>query len=153
MVKSKAADYFSPHQLGVACPGGAETMIHSLCACVDHHWNNDDFVVLKVDLRNAFHNLDKPYWTNATPISLSSFPGHHGAMVITQNFGIQWAVCHPPQECSKVIHLAPFYSLSLFILSSSELRMHASPCCSTNGTWTMVLWLGPRLALIRPYLS
>ena len=59
MVKSKAADYFSPHQLGVACPGGAETMVHSLRACVDRHWEDDDFVVLKVDLRNAFNNVSR----------------------------------------------------------------------------------------------
>ena len=89
---------------------------------------------------------DKSYWSNATPISLSSFPGCCGAMDITQNFGIHWAACHPLQVCSKVIHLAPFYSLLLFTLSSSELRMHAIPCCSTNDTWAMVLWLGPRLA-------
>ena len=59
MVKCKGADYFSPHQLGVACPGGAETMVHSLRACVDRHWEDDDFVVLKVDLRNAFNNVSR----------------------------------------------------------------------------------------------
>ena len=104
MVKNKAADYFSQQQLEVK-------LIHSLRACVDHHWNHDDFVVLKVDLCNACNNVlrQAAYSINATPISLISFPGCRGALVITQNFDIHWAACHPSQVCSKVIH---FYSLS-----------------------------------------
>ena len=35
-------------------------MIHGLRGCVEVHCNDEDFVVLKIDLRNAFNlSLDK----------------------------------------------------------------------------------------------
>ena len=43
--KAKVADFFEPHQFGVACPLGAEKVIHSLKNCMDEHWNTEDFVV------------------------------------------------------------------------------------------------------------
>ena len=54
-IKSKASDLFWPHQVGVACPMGAKKMIHGLRGCVKAHCNYEYFVVLKVDLRNAFN--------------------------------------------------------------------------------------------------
>ena len=46
----------APLQLGVACPAGAEKIIHGLRCCVDEHWQ-DDFAVLKIDLHNAFNRV------------------------------------------------------------------------------------------------
>ena len=54
LTKNKAYDFFPPLQLGVACPSGAEQIIHSLRHCVDEHWMGKDFAILKIDLRNAF---------------------------------------------------------------------------------------------------
>ena len=55
MVKLKATDFFHPFQYGVACPSGAEKIAHGLRACIDEHWGDDDFAVLKIDMRNAFN--------------------------------------------------------------------------------------------------
>ena len=53
--KDKAAEFFGPFQLGVACPAGAEKIIHGVRRCVQDHWNDDDFVLCKIDLTNAFN--------------------------------------------------------------------------------------------------
>ena len=45
--------------MGVACPTGAEKMIRGLRGCVEAHSNDDDFVVLKIDLRNAFNLVSR----------------------------------------------------------------------------------------------
>ena len=48
IVKNKASEFFSPFQLGVACPSGAEKKIHDLRSCVDDHWLDGDFAVMKI---------------------------------------------------------------------------------------------------------
>ena len=55
ITKEKAHDFLAPLQLGVACPAGAEEIIHGLRDCVDEHWPDADFAVLKIDLHNAFN--------------------------------------------------------------------------------------------------
>ena len=54
VVKGKAAEFFKPHQFGVACSNGAEKIAHGLRACVNKYWLDDDFVPLKVNMKNAF---------------------------------------------------------------------------------------------------
>ena len=34
---------------------GSEKVVHGLRACMDKHWEDDDFAVVKVDMRNAFN--------------------------------------------------------------------------------------------------
>ena len=46
--------FFSPHQLGVACPYGVEKIIHGLGICVEDYGNDDD-LLMKIDLWNAFN--------------------------------------------------------------------------------------------------
>ena len=55
LVRSKASEFFQPHQFGVACPMGAEKIVHGLRACVEKHWLKENLVVLKVDIKNAFN--------------------------------------------------------------------------------------------------
>ncbi|KAL5516992.1 hypothetical protein EMCRGX_G002456 [Ephydatia muelleri] len=59
ITKKKAHDFLTPLQLGVACPAGAEKIIHGLRGCVDEHWHNADFAVLKIDLHNAFNRVSR----------------------------------------------------------------------------------------------
>ena len=59
VIKCKASDLFLPLQVGVACPMGAEKMVHGLRGCVEAHSNDYDFVVLKIDLRNAFNLVSR----------------------------------------------------------------------------------------------
>ena len=54
-VKTKAAEFFKTFQFGVACSFGAEKIAHGLRACIENHWLDVDFVVLKVDMKNAFN--------------------------------------------------------------------------------------------------
>ena len=59
-VKNKTSElFFSPFQLGVACPSGAEKIIHGLRSCVDGHWLDGDFAIMKIDLRNAFNQVSR----------------------------------------------------------------------------------------------
>ena len=49
LTKAKAAEFFEGHQVGVACPGGSELIVHGIRDCIESHWNDGDFVVLKID--------------------------------------------------------------------------------------------------------
>ena len=51
----KAVEYFEGYQTGVECPGGSETTIHGFMDCIVIHWNNEDFITLKIDFQNAFN--------------------------------------------------------------------------------------------------
>ena len=55
MIKDKACDFFQPFQFGVACQSGAEKSVHKMSQCIEDNWPKDDFVVLKVDMSNAFN--------------------------------------------------------------------------------------------------
>ena len=55
----KASDFFSPHQLGVASPYGVEKIVRGLRICIEEHVNDKDFVVMKIDLRNAFNLVSR----------------------------------------------------------------------------------------------
>ena len=57
--KSKASEFFAPFQFGVACPAGAEKVIHGLRHCIEEHWEEEDFVVLKIDMCNAFNLVSR----------------------------------------------------------------------------------------------
>ena len=58
-VKCKAAEFFQPHQFGVACPFGTEKIAHGLRGCIEEHWSDPEFAVLKVDLKNAFNMVSR----------------------------------------------------------------------------------------------
>ncbi|KAL5496908.1 hypothetical protein EMCRGX_G013281 [Ephydatia muelleri] len=53
------SEFIEPHQFGVACSNGAEKIAHGLRACVNKYWLDDDFVVLKVDMKNAFNMVSR----------------------------------------------------------------------------------------------
>jgi hypothetical protein len=59
MVQEKAGQLFQPLQLGVACPGGREQIVHQLREVVDKEWSNEDFVIFKVDMANAFNSVSR----------------------------------------------------------------------------------------------
>eukprot|EP00731_Ephydatia_muelleri_P036720 Em0311g4a len=58
-IREKARDLFQPLQVGVACRSGSERIIRGLRKCIDDHWDDDDFVVFKVDMRNAFNMVSR----------------------------------------------------------------------------------------------
>ena len=59
VIKDKASELFHPLQFGVACTAGSEKIIHGLRKCIEDHWDDEDFVVLKVDIRNAFNLVSR----------------------------------------------------------------------------------------------
>ena len=59
LVKDKTTEFFQPLQLGVACRAGAEKVAHALRGCIEEHWMDEDFVVLKVDMRNASNMVSR----------------------------------------------------------------------------------------------
>ena len=46
-------------QFGVAFPCGAEKIAHGLRTCIEQHWSENDFGVLKVDMTNAFNLVSR----------------------------------------------------------------------------------------------
>eukprot|EP00731_Ephydatia_muelleri_P007475 Em0003g1723a len=59
LTKHTDTEFFQPLQLGVACPSGTEKVIHGLRTCMEEHWEDDDFAVVKVDMRNAFNLVSR----------------------------------------------------------------------------------------------
>eukprot|EP00731_Ephydatia_muelleri_P022813 Em0015g396a len=59
LLKDKAADFFQTLQLGVACRAGAEKIAHGVRRCIEEHWMDEDFVVFKVDMQNAFNVVSR----------------------------------------------------------------------------------------------
>ena len=53
------ASFFEPYQFGVAFPCGAEKIAHGLRTCIEKHWSENDFGVLKVDMTNAFNLVSR----------------------------------------------------------------------------------------------
>eukprot|EP00731_Ephydatia_muelleri_P002290 Em0001g2290a len=106
MTKAKAHDFLAPFQLGVACQGGAEKIIHGLRSCVDKHWHEVDFAVLKIDLHNAFNQVSRQAVLNACALhipellpSSSKKADHHLASISTlPNF-----VAQKQSEASKLL--------------------------------------------------
>ena len=44
----------------MACRAGAEKIVHSLRNCIEEHWmQEEDFVVFKVDMTNAFNLVSR----------------------------------------------------------------------------------------------
>ena len=56
VIKDKASELFHPLQFGVACTAGSEKILRK---CIEDHWDDEDFVVLKVDMRNAFNLVSR----------------------------------------------------------------------------------------------
>ena len=50
---------FSASSVWSSCASGTEKVVHSLRACMDKHWEDDDFAVVKVDMRNAFNLVSR----------------------------------------------------------------------------------------------
>ena len=61
LVKEKASDFFQPLQLGVACASGTEKIVHGLRRCVEDHWLDNDFAVIKIDMKNAHFQGSSPF--------------------------------------------------------------------------------------------
>ena len=57
--KFKASEFFSPFQLGVATPAGAEKVVHGLRRCFRDHWEDEKFIACKIDLTNAFNEVSR----------------------------------------------------------------------------------------------
>ena len=59
LVKEKASDFFQTLQLVVACASGTEKIVHGLRRCVEDHWLDNDFAVIKIDMKNAFNLVSR----------------------------------------------------------------------------------------------
>ena len=58
-MKEKFQAFFSPVQLGVGVKGGAETIVHAVEHQILKNKNVADYVLLKIDLENAFNRVDR----------------------------------------------------------------------------------------------
>ena len=89
--KDKAAEFFGPFQLGVACPSGAEKIIHGVHRCVQDYWNDDDFVMCKIDLTNAFNMVSRQAHLEECATHFPElFPWVSWCYGSTQRYGTLW---------------------------------------------------------------
>ena len=54
----KAANFLSPHQLGVGVPGGAEAIIHTVRQVMEE---KEDAFLMQLDLVNAYNQVDRDH--------------------------------------------------------------------------------------------
>ena len=100
-IRPKASELFEGKQYGVAAPAGAERVIHMCRLAMSSNMENPNFVMCKVDLRNAFNNVSRaaflplvqeyfpelfPWinWCYSDPSSLT-----YGARFISSEEGVQ----------------------------------------------------------------
>ena len=103
LAKDKAAEFFQPQRLGMACRAGTEKVAHALRECIEEHWMDEDFVVLNVDMRSAFNMVSRQLSLMCVlHFSLSCYLGCLGAMGPILCYGTLLAGSAPCQECSKV---------------------------------------------------
>jgi len=57
--QSRFREVLGKLQLGVACPAGAELVVHTSREVLSRCWNDQEFVLLKVDFANAFNSIDR----------------------------------------------------------------------------------------------
>ena len=61
--KEQARKLLKGHQYGVATPAGSERVIHLCRKTIAEHIDDDDFILCKVDLKNAFNNVSRDSFT------------------------------------------------------------------------------------------
>ena len=59
LLQVRVRSVLGSHQVGVACRGGAEQIVHTMRDKLAQHWESDDFTVLKVDFSNAFNSVSR----------------------------------------------------------------------------------------------
>ena len=109
--REKAANVFQNFQNGIACSGGVEKIIHKVRQCVDNHWSDGNFALLKVDMTNAFNSSGLQADLPRGVLQTLSCHGLLVVMVSTHHHGIQWAYCLQSLEFNKEILLVLFSSL------------------------------------------
>ena len=58
-VREKAVSVLQPYQVGVATPNGAEAILHATSGLVRKHGDDSEWVMLKIDLKNAFNKVSR----------------------------------------------------------------------------------------------
>ena len=142
VTKEKASEYFAPLQMGVACPSGAEKIIHGLRHCVEGHWMDEDFAAMKIDMRNAFlvsrqALLDEcsAHFPELLPWALWCYGQHptlwHPMGIISSETGVQQGDPLGPMFFCLVLHK---------LVTAITTIMSVPVCYSTDGT-LMMMWL------------
>ena len=127
------------YQVGVACHSGSERIIHGLRKCIDDHWDDDDFVVFKVDIRNAFNLVSRlAILVECATFFQKSYPGLFGFTEPTPfsgismfNYALNWVCSRETlwDLCSSLL----FRNLQLVL----TLIMSALTSSFILGTWMM----------------
>ena len=57
--KGKGIRFLSTSSTGSGCASGTEKIVHGLRRCVEDHWLDNDFAVIKIDMTNAFNLVSR----------------------------------------------------------------------------------------------
>ena len=135
ITKPKASDFFTPFQYGVACPDGAEKVIHGVRSCIQEHWKDDNFTVCKVDMSNAFNLVSRQALLEECAVHFPELLPWVGWC-----YGSHPTLWHPLGQLSSETGVqVDLFSLVLHKLVLSIAQDKDCLCRSTDGTLTMVL--------------
>ena len=82
--QQKFTEFLAPTQLGVGVKSGAECLIHEVDLVYRAHQPDQDFVILKIDYRNAFNLVDRQVFLD--PIH-DNFPELYNYLSLCTVFG------------------------------------------------------------------
>ena len=86
----------------MVCPAGAEKSVHGLRLCISEHWEDDDFVACKIDLRNAFNEISRQALLEECATHFPDiFRWVFGVMDNTPPCGTPWALLDLNKEFSR----------------------------------------------------
>ena len=104
LIKDKAAEFFHPLQLGVACRSGAENIADGVRRCIEEHWMDEDFVFFfsKLICKISTLSPDRQYWMNVLHFPQSAYHGYLGVVGPTPCYGTHLVRSVLNLECSKV---------------------------------------------------
>ena len=163
-VKARARKIFKGHQYGVATPAGAERVIHLCRQAFAARTEDDDFVLCKIDLRNAFNQVSRDWFIALTREHFPTLTPYvewcytseskltFGTRVIKSREGVQQGDPLGPllfslvmREVASEIHAAaPKLDLSLWYLDDGVL---AGTSCDVRHAFDVIEMKGPQWGL------
>ena len=110
--RTKLLIFSSPFNWELPAVQALKRFIHGLRKSIEDHWMEEDFVVFKIDMQNAFNLVSRQAVLDECATSFPELlPGLYGAMVHTPFCGTSLVIFRRRLECSRVTPLVHCFFL------------------------------------------